>query len=232
MDHPFRSAAFGGFNRQDVLTYLENTAKESGEKQQQLQQQLDQARETSARQAAQLGEQGERLSALTNENQQLHAQIEQLNRYLADSRAQGEQTAAELARTRAVLEDVKGKLAALEPDALAYAAVKERTAGVELEAHCRAQAVLDRAEEEARQLRRRMEQWVQRVEREYDGLRGEVESTVSHAADQLSKAGRCLEKVTALMGEQDAALEALAETCRSGDPGRAAAPMPIPEVEG
>ena len=29
MDHPFRSAMFGGFNRQDVLTYLETTAQEA-----------------------------------------------------------------------------------------------------------------------------------------------------------------------------------------------------------
>ena len=27
MDHPFRSAAVGGFNRQDVLAYLEERAK-------------------------------------------------------------------------------------------------------------------------------------------------------------------------------------------------------------
>ena len=76
MDHPFRSAAFGGFNRQDVLTYLENTAKENGEKQQQLQQQLDEARETAAGQSARLREQEERLVALEAENQQLREQLE------------------------------------------------------------------------------------------------------------------------------------------------------------
>ena len=32
MDHPFRSAAFGGFNRQDVLDYLEKTAAENARK--------------------------------------------------------------------------------------------------------------------------------------------------------------------------------------------------------
>lgn len=29
MDHPFRSAMFGGFNRQDVLEYLENSAQQA-----------------------------------------------------------------------------------------------------------------------------------------------------------------------------------------------------------
>ena len=36
MDHPFRSAAFGGFNRQDVLDYLEKTSAENGLRQREL----------------------------------------------------------------------------------------------------------------------------------------------------------------------------------------------------
>ena len=45
MEHPFRNAAFGGFNRQDVLDYLEKTAADNAQRQQQLQQQLQQAME-------------------------------------------------------------------------------------------------------------------------------------------------------------------------------------------
>ena len=81
----------------------------------------------------------------------------------------------------------------------AYTAVKERAAGVELEAHCRAQNVLNEADGQARELRRGMEQWLGRVQLEYDALRSEVESTVSHAADQLEKAGKCLEQVNACL---------------------------------
>ena len=132
---------------------------------------------------------------------------------------------------RGELETARSRVAALEPDAAAYAAVKERTAGVELEAHRRAQEIQNEAEEQARQLRRQMEQWVQRVEREFDSLRSQVESTVSHAADQLGKAGQCLEQVNVLMGEQDSALEALASACAEEEPAKVAAPMPIPETE-
>ncbi len=42
MDHPFRNAAVGGFNRQDVLDYLEKTAAENAQKQQELEKQLEQ----------------------------------------------------------------------------------------------------------------------------------------------------------------------------------------------
>ena len=41
MDHPFRSAALGGFNKQDVLSFLEEQAKQSAQAQQSLQQQLE-----------------------------------------------------------------------------------------------------------------------------------------------------------------------------------------------
>ena len=62
----------------------------------------------------------------------------------------------------------------------------------------------------------RLDAWVadthgmlRRVERDYGGLRSQVEATVSHAADELDKAGRCLEEVTRLLGEQESALEEL-----------------------
>ena len=230
MDHPFRSAAFGGFNRQDVLTYLENTAKENGEKQQQLQQQLEQAREAGAEQEARLNAREQRLRALEGEKQQLQQQLEQLSRELEDCRARANQSGEELARVTGELAAANDRVSALEPDALAYAAVKERTAGVELEAHCRAQAIVNRAEEQARQLHRQTEQWFRQVERRYSELRSQVESTVSHAADQLERAGRCLGEANALLEEQDDALRALERTCTREEPAKAA-PMPIPEGE-
>ena len=118
----------------------------------------------------------------------------------------------------------------LEPGAAAYTAVKERAAGVELEAHCRAQNVLNEADRQARELRRGMEQWLGRVQVEYDALRSEVESTVSHAADQLEKAGKCLEQMTALLADQDVALEELSRAYDSTDREKVPAPMPLTEL--
>ena len=43
MDHPFRSAAVGGFNKQDVLTFLEAQAKQTAQAQQELQGRLEEA---------------------------------------------------------------------------------------------------------------------------------------------------------------------------------------------
>ena len=103
------------------------------------------------------------------------------------------------------------------------------SAGVELEAHRRAQGVLDQANSQARHLRQQMEQWMTRVGREYDALRTEVEATISHAADQLDKAGKCLEQVSALLSDQDVALEELSRAYDSTAPDKVPAPVPLEE---
>lgn len=231
MDHPFRSAMFGGFNRQDVLAYLENTAKEAAQQQQECWQKLEEAQAAADRQETELAALREQTGCLTEINDELRTRQAQLEAELSASRDERERTARELEAARREAEELRAKVAALAPDAAAYTAIKDRTAGVELDAHRRAQAVQEESERQARQLRRRMEQWVQKVEREYDALRSEVESTVSHAADQLEKAGRSLEKVTALMGEQDVALEALAQAYADTDPAKVDAPLPLSENE-
>ena len=86
-----------------------------------------------------------------------------------------------------------------------------------------------KANGQAKDLRRSMEQWMGRVEREYDALRTEVEATISHAADQLDKAGKCLEQVSALLSDQDVALEELSRAYDSTAPDKVPAPVPLEE---
>ena len=229
MDHPFRSAALGGFNRQDVLDYLEKTSAENAQRQQELQQKLEAAEEERGRLAARTGEQEEQMAILQRERDSLQQQLEQVKQTLAAGQDREEAQERELAGLRRERDALKARVEALEPEAAAYEAVKERTAGVELEAHCRAQKIVDQADGQARELRRNMEQWVSRVEREYDALRSEVESTVSHAADQLEKAGKCLDKMTALLADQDVALEALSQAYDNTDPDKVPAPVPLQE---
>ena len=223
MDHPFRSAAFGGFNRQDVLDYLEKTAAENARKQQELQRRLEEAEEDRRKLASQESDQEERVTILNRDRESLSQQLEQVKAVLEASREREEAQSREL-------DSLRRRVAELEPGAAAYTAVKERAAGVELEAHCRAQNVLNEADRQARELRRGMEQWLGRVQVEYDALRSEVESTVSHAADQLEKAGKCLEQMTALLADQDVALEELSRAYDSTDREKVPAPMPLTEL--
>ena len=217
MEHLFRNAAFGGFNRQDVMDYLEKiTSQNNQELEQQrsqnqtLQTQLDEAKQTLDRESsmrkqleAERDELRRKLEQLQNENHALREESVRLNAQCSEAKAQAQQLRAQVEK--------------LEPDAQAYTAVKDRPAGVELQAHRRALDVEQQAQEYARRLKGQMEQWLAAVEQQYDALRHEVESTVSHAADQLSKAGASLEKVNQLMDGQDVELKLLVQSYQESE---------------
>lgn len=229
MDHQFRNAAFGGFNKQDVLDYLELIARENSQQIQSLQQQLAQAQEQCGQSAGQQAQQAAQLEQLRQENHQLTQKSAQLQGELSDSRAQNSQLQTLLAQAQAERNALQEEVNKLRPDAEAYAAVKERSAGVELDAHRRAQGVLDQAQAEAQQLHSQMEQWLARVEREYGDLRSQVDATISHAAGELEKAEQMLNQVTQRLADQDAVLEQLEKSYADRSPVKVPAPMPIPE---
>ena len=202
MDHQFRSVAFGGFHKQDVLNFVENTAKDHAQQLQELQQKLE--------------EQGRQLESALNERDSLRAQTEQTGEELEQLRARTEELTGWLERAEsdradlsARLDEMTEKATGLEPDALAYRELKERTAGVELEAHRRAQAVEDRAADRAEQVRAGAAAWLKELGQEYDCLRTQTETTAAYARVQLQQAENALDQLGALLGGQAAALEPL-----------------------
>ena len=206
MDHQFRSVAFGGFHKQDVLNFVENTAKDHAQQLQELQQKLE--------------EQGRQLESALNERDSLRAQTEQTGEELEQLRARTEELTGRLERAEsdradlsARLDEMTEKAAGLEPDALAYRELKERTAGVELEAHRRAQEVEDQAAGQAQRVREGAQSWLKALEQEYDRLRTETETTVAHAAAQLDRAGEALDQISRLMDRQAGQLEQLEQIC-------------------
>ena len=236
MDHPFRSAAVGGFNKQDVLSFLEEQSQKAAQAQQELNSRLEEvhARYEALCQereaiSAQLEEVRQELETTRQGRDSLSAQLEERSRELSASQTRCSQAERALETARQEQAVLRSRIEILEPDAQAYVQLKERTAGVELEAHRRAQAIQAQAEGEARRLRQRTEQWLERLSREYDDLRTQVETTISHAADQLDRAGRCLSQASERMGEGELSLEALSRDYADTDPERVAPPMPIPE---
>ena len=217
MEHLFRNAAFGGFNRQDVMDYLEKmTGQNHQELEQQrshnqvLQDQLDETKQTLDRESS-LRKQ------LEAERDELRRKLEQLQHEHHALREESIRLNAQCSEAKAQVQQLRVQVEKLEPDAQAYTAVKDRTAGVELQAHRRAQDVEQQAQEYARRLKGQMEQWLAAVGQQYDALRHEVESTVSHAADQLSRAGASLEKVNQLMDEQDVELKLLVQSYQESE---------------
>lgn len=201
MDNQFRSAAFGGFNRQDVMDYLERSAKEHDQQLEALRTQLEQARQEAAQMRTQLTQAQEQAQQAKNE----------LERNVAERQSAQEQSDL-LARTQEELARLRERITQLEPDAAAYAAIKERTAGIELEAHRRAQAIVDEAQTQVEQLRREQRQWLERVEREYYDLRAQVGTTVTQAASELERVRQGLDNISLCMTNQHSALERLMQT--------------------
>jgi len=216
MDHPFRSAVLGGFNKQDVLMFLEEQSKQSAQAQQKLRSRLEEAegqRDAIHREADdlrnQLAEVQRERDAARQERDSLSAQLSKAQLDLSASRARAEETVQKLEQVVHERDEVQSRLDAARPDAQAYLELKERTAGVELEAHRRAQAIQEKAEGDACRLRQQVERWLAQVRQEYDALCSGVESTVAHAAKELDKAGGILDQLSRLMASQGEVFDGL-----------------------
>ena len=190
-----------------------------------LQEQLEQLQ---AR-CGQLEEKDALAERLEQENQQLKQTVAQLEEQLAAARQENESLLAQNSQNEQNCRQLQEEIDKLSPAASAYAAVKERTAGVELDAHRRAQSVIDQARLEAGQIHSQVEQWLGRVDREYTDLRSQVDSAVAGATGELNRACALLEQVTAALRRQDTELEALEKTYARCEVVTVPAPMPIPE---
>lgn len=213
-DHQFRNAMFGGFNRQDVLDYLTSSAEKTNEElnrqresNEALEQELKNSREEGVSLKAQLEQIAREREEFKHQAEQLTIEIARVSTADQEKAAELEQTRTELTQVKAELEELRALVSKISPDAEAYAAIKDRTAGMELEAHRRAQSVEARAKIMAGDLQRQMEQWMAKVEQQYAGLKTEVESSVERANQQILAASGSLSRVNELLGEQQAALK-------------------------
>lgn len=249
MDQQFRNAAFGGFHKQDVLNYLEKSAQRHSEEVKQLQEELARARAEVERLSALEEEHSAALRELREREESLGQTCDGLRRDLSQAQEEHSRAAAALRAAQAessqALEETRKNLEAreaenarlraenarLRPDAEAYRAVKERTAGIELDAHRRAQGVLDQAQDQAKTLKGQYEQWLQRARRDYEQLRREMDRALAQAGEQLGGAARGLEQISQKMREQDAQFEAVAQRYADTEAVRlpVAAPLPLPE---
>lgn len=213
-DHQFRNAVFGGFNRQDVLDYLTSFAEKNNEELSALKERcegqekdLERSREEGAQLKEQLEQTGQERDELKHQAEQLTIEIARVSAADQAKAAELEEKNSQLAQVQAELAQLRALVSKISPDAEAYAAIKDRTAGMELEAHRRAQSVEARAKIMAGDLQRQMEQWMAKVEQQYSELRTEVESSVERANQQILAASGSLSRVNTLLEEQQAALK-------------------------
>lgn len=231
MDHQFRSVTFGGFHKRDVLDYLEASAQENSGRLRQLREQLEAAEAERKRLAARETDYSEHTDRLERELEELIGREQSLQSELEVRQAELKKVGEELQKAQELGRSLQTELDKLRPDAEAYAVLKDRTAGLELDAHRRAQQVVDQAQEQVEQLHGQVEQWLGKVEREYGQLREQMAGAISRTEGELTEAGVLLERMKGHLERQDSELKALGEGYISKKETKLPipAPLPIPE---
>lgn len=207
-----RGRIFGGFDRQDVLRCME-------EMDQAHRKELEEARaalaaEQQARQELErtVAEQG----AQSAETRRLTAALEQSETALRAARQELDRKSQRLDQLERETAALREQTERLRPSAEAYEAVKDRTAGIELDAHRRAEEITRRAEDRAAKLRADTLQWLNKLSRGYDLLRTDMDATVSHTVDELERVERSLRGASADFETYDRRLAELIQAYQEG----------------
>lgn len=195
-EYRFRSSMFG-FNRQDVIHYIEAVHRDYAARLESVRQDLVQERT----QRSQVEEQGSLASEeAVAAGKDAQRSKEELNRALEELQEAQRQREELRLKLKAVQEDLDALQTAADrmaPAARAYESLKEKAAGIELDAHNRAQAIIREGEAEAARIRQRAMDWLRQVESSYGRLRSDVAATLAHAGSELERTVRSLDAVTA-----------------------------------
>lgn len=201
--HKFRNAALG-FNRQDVLDYITRT---DGEWRKRLTK-AEKERDDLRGERDELSQSVRRLEGENSEagaeNSRVRAALEESTRTLTQMREKLNAAEDELIRARKELSELRNQVAELEAAAQSYADLKDRVAVIELEAHQKAQATTDEAEEHARRVREETQRWLADKLEQYEALRGcagELDQRLQELGSMAARLGAADETAAHLLRE-------------------------------
>lgn len=227
-EYRFRGSFFG-FNRQDVIHYIEAIHRDYAA-------QLEtaaQALEAERGRCSQVEEQGslasEEAAAAGKDAQRSKEELRRALEELQETQRQREELRLKLKAAQEELDALQAAAERMAPAAKAYESLKEKAAGIELDAHNRAQAIIRQGEAEAAQTRKEVADWLARVESSYDRLRSDVAATLTHAGGELERTVRSLDAVTAELDSHAQDLKDIAhpgETADATKPETAEGPKP------
>ena len=201
-NYPIKSVTFGGFDKQDVVAYIERTAQAAAAAEQALREESERLRDQMEKQTEEIGELRRQIEELSGQRDALRGQLEQetaARQALEPLRALEEETAC-----------LRQELEALRPDAEAYAQFRVRIGAIECEARERAARL---EAETAARLRRTVDTF----RSQYLTLMNTFEGTAGHVTAELRKvevnltqlpramdqAGRELNELAALLEKQE-----------------------------
>ncbi len=172
--HELRSAVLGGFNRQDVLDYIERLTREQNQKISALVTELETVQKERDYLSAALDSMREESNGFVKQEAVTRSCLEESGRNLTRVQEELQTTRTQLTVTRKEVAELQNKISQLEPMAKRYEALKDRVATVELDAHQKAQSTLDKAQAEVDALQSATARWMGEIQETYDRLRAQV----------------------------------------------------------
>lgn len=210
-EYRFRSATFG-FNRKDVIGYLEKVHQSYGAKIKALEKELEGERAARSDEARKGSLAGQEAAAAGEDAQRAKESMQEAVTALDDVRRERDELRLRLQAKEQELSELQEAAARMAPAARAYEALKEKTAGIELAAHSRAEEIVREGQRQADQTHREVERWLKTVESSYTRLKSDVAATLSHAIGELERTGQSLNGVTEELEGHGIAFHAIAHS--------------------
>ena len=198
--------ALNGFNRRDVLQYIEQISAAHRRELNQMQKELSRCegeRQVLERTLAGLEDEKGTVAA---EEARVRASLEESTATLSRLRGELGETESQLLSARSELERYQREVSELAPLARSYQELKDRVATVELDAHRKAQATVDEARAEADRIREETGRWLEQVMAQYGSVRA--------AVDELFRSAQALSGMEEQMRQADEFARQLAGQCR------------------
>lgn len=168
-NNTFKSVTFGGFDKQDVIRYIEQASREAAEVQERLQKENDDLR-SGVRELEQRAAEQERRAG------EAEARVRELERQLAGERSARQALEQERTELQAAAEEARR----LRPEAEAYAQFRDRVGDIECDAHKRAAAL-----ENTTMAKLRLA--ADTFQTQYQTAMGAFEATAAHVNAELRK---------------------------------------------
>lgn len=196
--YPIKSVTFGGFDKQDVINYIEKLSQEAASVQAQLQQEAAGLRDRLTAATEQLEDSSLELESMREEQESLQEELKRLRTALSQETAARQALSLEAERLRPLEAEVER----LAPDAQAYAQFRERIGAIECEARKRAD---DLEAATVSQLRQTLDQF----QTQYQSLLSTFKSTAVYVTGELRKVEVNLTQLPRAMDPATGALNAL-----------------------
>ena len=194
----FRSAAFGGFHRQDVLDYLEKLTKEK----QELASRLEKETEARLQAETSLAQAEDAVNGAKEAQEAMSGELEYLRNEL-------ETRSASLAKAEDEIKILRGQVETYRPGAEAWEHIKEQAGTIEVSAHERAQVTIQDARERVSSIQAEGSKWVMDLRAESDRLQSALRTCIQDAEIQLDAAKQAFRDAEQSMTGYQASLAGL-----------------------